>query len=88
MDSDFKGPMNIGSEEMVTINGLAELAMDIAGKKLNIKHIDGPLGVRGRNSDNNLIKEKLGWTPSQILRVGLEKTYKWIEEQVKKIAKV
>ena len=85
MDSeDFIGPVNIGSEEMVSINELAEMAMDIAGKKLTIKHIDGPLGVRGRNSDNTLIKEKLGWAPSEPLRVGMEKTYKWIAEQVKK----
>jgi nucleoside-diphosphate-sugar epimerase len=60
MDSDFAGPVNIGSEEMVTINQLAEMAMDIAGKKLTIKHIPGPLGVRGRNSDNNLIEKKIG----------------------------
>jgi len=79
---DFYGPVNIGSDEMVTINQLAEYAMEIAGKKLTIKHIDGPLGVRGRNSDNTLIKEKLGWAPSQPLKVGLAKTYKWIEEQV------
>jgi len=85
MDSEtFFGPVNIGSEEMVTINQLAETVMDIAGVKLNIRHIDGPLGVRGRNSDNKLIKEKLGWAPSQALKVGLEKTYKWIEEQVRK----
>jgi nucleoside-diphosphate-sugar epimerase len=83
MDSEtFFGPVNIGSEEMVTINQLAEMVMDIAGVKLKIKHIDGPLGVRGRNSDNKLIKEKLGWAPSLPLRVGLEKTYAWIEEQV------
>jgi nucleoside-diphosphate-sugar epimerase len=83
MDSkDFHGPVNIGSEEMVTINHLAEIAMEIAGKKLTIKHIDGPLGVRGRNSDNKLIKEKLGWAPSLPLRTGLEKTYAWIREQV------
>lgn len=86
MDSDFSGPINIGSEEMITINGLAKLAMDIAGKNLNIEHIDGPLGVRGRKSDNNLIRQKLGWAPSQPLRIGLEKTYKWIDEQVKKQA--
>ena len=84
MNSDFSGPVNIGSEEMVTINQLAEIIMDIAGKKLTIKHIDGPLGVRGRSSDNRLIKEKLGWAPSEPLRVGLEKTYKWIKEQVDK----
>ncbi|MCH7826543.1 MAG: NAD-dependent epimerase/dehydratase family protein [Bacteroidetes bacterium] len=89
MDSkNFYGPVNIGSDEMVTINQLAEYAMEIAGKKLSIKHIDGPLGVRGRNSDNTLIKEKLGWAPSQPLKVGLEKTYQWIEEQVRKGEKV
>ena len=82
MDSDFIGPVNIGSEEMVTINQLAEMAMDIAGKKLTINHIEGPLGVRGRNSDNQLIKEKMGWEPDYSLKKGLEKTYGWIEEQV------
>jgi len=85
MDSDFIGPVNIGSEEMVTINQLAEMIMDIAGKKLTINHIPGPLGVRGRNSDNKLIKEKLGWEPNYPLKKGLEKTYKWIEEQVRKL---
>lgn len=84
MDSDWSGPVNIGSEEMVSINSLAEMIMEIAGKKLGIKHIEGPLGVRGRNSDNSLIQEKLGWKPKQPLRTGLEITYKWIEEQVKK----
>lgn len=85
MDSeDFVGPVNIGSEEMVTINQLAEMAMDIAGKKLTINHIDGPTGVRGRNSDNALIQKKLGWEPSEPLRIGLKKTYEWIAEQVKK----
>lgn len=86
MDSDFIGPMNIGSEEMVTINQLAEMVMGIACKKLTIKHVDGPLGVRGRNSDNHLIKEKLGWAPLSPLRDGIEKTYRWIEEQVNKTA--
>jgi nucleoside-diphosphate-sugar epimerase len=84
MDSDFIGPVNIGSEEMVTINGLAEMIMAIAGKKLHIRHIEGPTGVRGRNSDNKLIQEKLGWKPTQPLRDGLEKTYRWIEAQTKK----
>jgi GDP-D-mannose 3',5'-epimerase len=84
MESDFLGPVNIGSEEMVTINQLAKVIMDIAGKRLKIMHVDGPQGVRGRNSDNRLIKERLKWEPTQPLRVGLEKTYKWIEEQVKK----
>ncbi len=82
MYSDFIGPVNIGSEEMVSINQLAEIVMNIAGKKLTIKHIPGPLGVRGRNSDNRLIEEKLGWKPSSTLREGLEKTYPWIKEQV------
>ena len=82
MESDFPGPVNIGSEEMVTINQLAELVMEIAGKKLRIRHIKGPLGVRGRNSDNRLIGEKLGWKPSRPLREGLERTYAWISSQV------
>ena len=82
MDSDFAGPVNIGSEEMVTINQLAEMAMSIAGKKLSIRHIEGPLGVRGRNSDNRLIRERLGWAPSRPLREGMEKTYDWISAQV------
>jgi nucleoside-diphosphate-sugar epimerase len=82
MDSDFAGPVNIGSEEMVTINQLAEMAMSIAGKKLAIRHIAGPLGVRGRNSDNRLIRERLGWEPSRPLREGMEKTYEWISAQV------
>jgi nucleoside-diphosphate-sugar epimerase len=84
MDSDFIGPVNIGSEEMITMNGLAEMIMDIAGKKLTIRHIDGPVGVRGRNSDNRLVKEKLGWQPKLPLKDGLVKTYRWIEQQVSK----
>lgn len=84
MDSDFVGPVNIGSEEMVTINQLAETTMRIAGKKLSIKHIPGPLGVRGRNSDNRLIREKLGWAPSMKLENGLRKTYTWVYEQARK----
>lgn len=83
INSEFSGPVNIGSEEMVTSNQLAMMIADIAGKKITIKHIPGPLGVRGRNSDNKLIKEKLGWAPSMPLKEGLEVTYKWIEEQVK-----
>jgi nucleoside-diphosphate-sugar epimerase len=83
VDSDFTGPVNIGSDEMVTINQVAELVMEIAGKKLTIRHIPGPLGVRGRNSDNRLIREKLGWAPSASLYAGLEKTYVWIEAQVR-----
>jgi len=83
VESNFTGPVNIGSEEMVTINQLAETIMRIAGKNLTVKHIPGPLGVRGRNSDNRLIGEQLGWKPSRPLREGLEKTYRWIAEQVK-----
>ncbi|WP_298885714.1 NAD-dependent epimerase/dehydratase family protein [uncultured Bradyrhizobium sp.] len=82
--SDFSGPVNIGSEEMVTINQLVDLVSEIAGKKLTKKHIPGPLGVRGRNSDNRLIYQKLGWKPSASLRSGLEKTYEWVEMQVRK----
>jgi nucleoside-diphosphate-sugar epimerase len=81
MESDFAGPVNIGSEEMVSINQLAAMAMQIAGKQLTIRHIPGPLGVRGRNSDNRLIAEKLGWRPSRPLVEGLEKTYAWIYGQ-------
>jgi GDP-D-mannose 3',5'-epimerase len=80
--SDWTGPVNIGSDEMVSINQLADMVMDIAGKRLNKKHVEGPLGVRGRNSDNTLIEQELGWRPGKSLREGLEKTYKWIEGQV------
>jgi len=83
MKSEFTGPVNIGSDEMVTINGLAEMTMTVAGKKLKIKHIPGPLGVRGRNSDNKLIAKMLGWQPTQPLVEGLKKTYVWIEGNVK-----
>jgi GDP-D-mannose 3', 5'-epimerase len=83
VESDFTGPVNIGSEEMVTINQLAEMAMKIAGKTLTINHIKGPTGVRGRNSDNRLIREKLGWEPGQKLYDGLKVTYAWIDKQVK-----
>jgi nucleoside-diphosphate-sugar epimerase len=82
MKSEFIGPVNIGSEEMVSINQLAEMAMDIAGKKQSIKHIPGPLGVRGRNSDNRLIQKELGWEPNASLRDGLSKTYAWIAKKV------
>ena len=82
MASEFTGPVNIGSEEMISINDLARLAMQIAGKSLTIRNVPGPLGVRGRNSDNRLIREKLGWAPSQPLAAGMRKTYAWIAEQV------
>jgi nucleoside-diphosphate-sugar epimerase len=82
MRSDFMGPVNIGSDEMVTINQLVDMVAGVAGKQIIKKHIPGPEGVRGRNSDNNLIKEKLGWAPSNSLKWGLEKTYPWILEQI------
>ena len=80
--SDWTGPVNIGSDEMVTINKLAEMVIGISGKKLSIKHITGPLGVRGRNSDNRLIEKKLGWRPTRPLIEGLQKTYAWVSQQV------
>ena len=80
--SELSGPYNIGSEEMISINNFVDLIADIAGKTINKVHIDGPLGVRGRNSDNKLIKNELKWAPSQPLKIGIEKTYKWIEEKV------
>lgn len=82
--SNFTGPVNIGSEEMVTINQLARMAMEIAGKDLTIEHIPGPLGVRGRNSHNDLYEKELGWRPSQKLIDGMRKTYPWIATQVEK----
>ena len=84
MKSEFKGPVNIGSDEMVTINELSDMAMEIAGKKLIRNHIQGPEGVRGRNSDNRLIKKKLDWEPTSPLVEGLEVTYKWISKQIEK----
>jgi nucleoside-diphosphate-sugar epimerase len=82
MRSDFSGPVNVGSEEMVTINELVDMVANISGKKIIKRHVVGPVGVRGRNSDNKLIQEKLNWKPSQSLLSGLEKTYEWIESKV------
>jgi GDP-D-mannose 3',5'-epimerase len=82
MQSDFKEPINIGSEEMLSINELAKMAMFIAGKDLFIEHSDGPLGVRGRNSNNDLIRKELNWEPKYSLMEGLGKTYKWIYERI------
>ena len=84
MESDFIGPVNIGSEEMVTINQLVDTAAKVAGKKVSKNHIDGPLGVRGRNSNNDLIRKELGWDYSQTLEEGIAKTYNWIKEQINK----
>jgi len=82
MNSYFIGPVNIGSEEMVTINQLADTAAKVAGKKVEKNHIDGPLGVRGRNSNNDLIREKLGWDYTMTLEEGIELTYNWICNQI------
>ena len=82
MQSDFQGPVNIGSEEMVTINQLVDTAAKVAGKIVEKEHIDGPLGVRGRNSNNDLIREKLGWDYSLTLEEGIRRTYEWINKQV------
>ncbi len=95
MESDFIGPVNIGSEEMVSINDLAQMAINISGRQVEFKNISGfefkekykfecPVGVRGRNSDNRLFKKMIGWEPTEKLIVGLEKTYPWIKEQVDK----
>ena len=83
MESDCKEPLNLGSDEVISINDFAQMIIDISESGVEIENIDVPqLGVRGRNSDNTLIKEKLGWSPTQPLRVGIEKTYKWIKTQV------
>ena len=87
MRSNFTGPVNIGSDEMVTLNDLAGMIIDIASKRISIDHVPGPLGVRGRNSDNALVKEKLNWAPTQPLKQGLARTYPWVAEQVAKLRK-
>jgi nucleoside-diphosphate-sugar epimerase len=78
----FIGPVNIGSEEMVTINQLVDITAKVAKKAITKNHIDGPLGVRGRNSDNGLIREILGWDYQQSLESGIAQTYKWIQDQI------
>ena len=83
MESDFIGPVNIGSEEMVTINQLVDTAAKVSGKVVEKNHIDGPLGVRGRNSNNDVVRKELGWDYSQTLEEGIQKTYTWIESQIK-----
>jgi GDP-D-mannose 3', 5'-epimerase len=82
MQSNFTGPVNIGSDEMISINNLAKMIAEIAGKDIKIKHIEGPQGVRGRNSDNTLIEKELEWRPSQPLKDGIERTYFWIKSQI------
>jgi nucleoside-diphosphate-sugar epimerase len=83
MRSDFRDPLNLGQDRMVTINQLADIVAKIAGIKITQKHIDGPMGVRGRNSDNTLLKKTLGWEPAISLEDGLGRTYSWIETQVR-----
>ncbi len=85
VQSDFSGPVNIGSEEMVSINELVDIAAKVSGKKVNKKHIKGPLGVRGRNSNNDLIREKLNWDYTLTLEEGIRKTYNWINDQIYKV---
>jgi len=85
VQSDFTGPVNIGSEEMVSINALVDIAAKVSGKKVEKNHIEGPLGVRGRNSNNDLIREKLGWDYSMTLEEGILKTYNWIDDQLSAI---
>ncbi len=86
MESNFKEPVNIGSEEMISINDFAQMAIDISKKNIKIKNIEGPLGVKGRNSDNKLFKKEVGWQPTQSLKEGMEKTFKWIQEQIKSLS--
>jgi GDP-D-mannose 3',5'-epimerase len=82
MRSNFEGPVNIGSEEMISINDFAKMIIGLSGKNITIKNIPGPLGVRGRNSDNKLIKQKLNWAPSRPLKEGIQKTFEWIKSQI------
>src|SRR5690606_14651663 len=82
MRSDFREPVNVGSDERVSIDELAHLIAGVAGKKVRLRHVSGPLGVAGRNSDNRLIGNVLGWRPTARLRDGIAKTYPWIERQV------
>ena len=83
MDSDFVGPVNIGSEEMVTIDQLVEIAAKVAGKRVTKSYnLNAPRGVMGRNSNNDLVREKLGWDYEQSLEEGIRKTYEWIDEQL------
>ena len=84
MESDFTGPVNIGSEEMVTINQLVDIACSVESKIISKMHVPGPLGVIGRNSNNDLVREKLNWDYSMSLKDGIKKTYNWILQETKK----
>ena len=87
MDSEYRNPINIGSDEMISINDLAKMVIEISGKDLKIKNVESnAIGVRGRNSENTLIEQVLGWRPTQPLRIGIEKTYAWVNEQVNRKA--
>lgn len=82
MESNYDQPLNLGSERMISMNDLAKLIASIAGKEINVKNVPGPVGVMGRNSDNRLIREKIGWAPQENLELGLKKTYDWVQEQI------
>jgi GDP-D-mannose 3',5'-epimerase len=83
MQSDYPEPLNLGTEQMVTINELAQLVIDLSGKQgITLRHVDGPQGVRGRNSDNSRLRKVLGWEPGIDLETGLQPTYRWIDKQV------
>lgn len=84
MESNYKEPLNIGSDEVISINDLAKMVIELSGKMLEIKNIEGPTGVMGRNSDNDLIEDVLNWSPSKSLKEGIEKTYKWIASEINK----
>jgi nucleoside-diphosphate-sugar epimerase len=86
MASDYRGPLNLGTDELISINALYDLVAKIAGKRLTKRHVPGPQGVRGRNSDNTRLIQVLGWKPSISLEQGITVTYKWIESQVRKTA--
>ena len=83
MQSDYAKPLNLGTDHMVTINELAEITIEVSGRSnISVKHIDGPQGVRGRNSDNSRLRDVIGWEPQTPLREGIAATYRWIEKQV------
>ena len=89
MASDYREPLNLGTEEMVSVDELVDLVCDIAGKTLTKRHeLDRPQGVRGRNSDNSRLRKVLGWEPTTLLRTGLDTTYHWIEDELRKAGRL